>query len=166
MSSKKNDKKKSGMISTNHTVADNRKAFFEYEIGEKFEAGIMLSGTEVKSLRMGQCSLKEAYVGPHQGELTLINSHIPEYQQAGQLHQHDPKRMRKLLMKKREIDKLLGAVTREGYSLLPLRLYFNGRGLAKLEIGLGKGKKQHDKREVKKERDWNRQKQRLLKTRD
>lgn len=162
MADKKKNKKKSGLISVDATVADNRKAFFDYEITEKFEAGIMLVGTEVKSLRMGQCSLKEAHVGNHKGELSLINAHIPEYQQAGQLMQHEPKRIRKLLMKKKEIDRLTGALNREGLTIIPLRLYFNSRGLAKLEIGLAKGKKLHDKRDVKKARDWGRQKQRLM----
>lgn len=158
----KKDKKKTGLLSVNATVADNRKAFFDYEILEKFEAGIVLVGTEVKSLRMGQCSLKESHVGDHKGELCLINMHIPEYQQAGQLAQHDPKRIRQLLLKKKELDKLRGSITREGLTIVPLRLYFNGRGLAKLEIGLAKGKKLHDKRDTKKTRDWNRQKQRLM----
>lgn len=161
MSSKKKDKK-SGLLSVNVTVADNRKAFFDFHIEEKFEAGIMLKGTEVKSLRMGQCSLKESHVGPHKGEMWLMNSHIPEYNQAGAHLQHDPKRWRKLLIKKKEMDKLMGGVQREGYTIVPLRLYFNAKGLAKLEIGLAKGKKLHDKRESEKARDWNRDKARLM----
>lgn len=160
MAQKKN--KKSGLISINQTVADNRKAFFDYQIEDKFEAGIILTGTEVKSLRMGQCSLKEAHVGNHKGDIALINCHIPEYQQAGAHLQHDPKRIRKLLLKKREIDKLNGAITRDGYTIIPLRLYFNDTGLAKLEIALAKGKKLHDKRETSKNRDWNRDKARLM----
>ena len=158
----KKKKSKSGLISTNQTVAHNRRARFDYEIEEKFEAGIQLTGTEVKSLRMGQCSLNEAYVGPKKGELWLINAHIPEYQQAARHLQHDPKRHRKLLLRKREINKLIGAVNRDGYTLVPSRLYFNARGLAKLEIGIGKGKKQRDKREVIKRRDWSREKQRIM----
>jgi SsrA-binding protein len=158
---KKKDKK-SGLISTNQTVAENRKARREYTLGDRFEVGIVLTGTEVKSLRHGQCSLGEAYVGPKQGEIWLINANIPEYQQASHLQQHEPKRPRKLLMHKRELNKILGAVQREGYTVIPLRLYFNGRGLAKLEIALAKGKKLHDKRESEKKRDWSRQKQRLL----
>ena len=158
---KKKDKK-SGLLSVNATIADNRKAFHEFHIEEKFEAGIMLTGTEVKSLRMGQCSLKEAYVGPHQGEMHLINAHIPEYQQAGQHLQHDPKRMRKLLLNKREVDKLLGAVSRQGMTIIPLRLYFNKNGMAKLEIALAKGKQLHDKRETEKKRDWGREKARIM----
>ncbi len=163
MASKKKDKK-SGMISTNQTVADNKRARFDYAVEDKFEAGIMLVGTEVKSLRMGQCTIREAHVGPKAGEIWIFNLHIPEYQQAGPKMQHDPKRPRKLLLHKRETDKLLGAVNREGYTIVPLRLFFNGRGLAKIEIALAKGKKEHDKRETIKKRDWGKQKQRLLKT--
>ncbi len=158
----KKKEKKSGLLSVNVTVADNRKAFFDYHIEEKFEAGIMLAGTEVKSLRMGQCSLKESHVGPHQGGIYLINCHIPEYAQAGPHLQHEPKRMRQLLLKKKESDKLLGASLRDGYTIVPLRLYFNDKGRAKLEIALAKGKKLHDKRDSQKERDWNRDKGRLM----
>ena len=158
----KNPKKKSGLISTNQTVADNRKAFYEYQIEDKIEAGIILSGTEVKSLRMGQCSLKEAHVGMHKGDMMLINCHIPEYQQAGSHLQHDPKKMRKLLLHKRQLDRLMGAVTRDGYTIMPLRLYFNERGVAKLEIALAKGKQLHDKRATEKKRDWSRDKARIL----
>lgn len=163
MSKKKNDKKKSGLISTNATVADNRRAFYDYHIEDKFEAGIALVGTEVKSLRMGQCSLKEAHVGDHHGALCLINAHIPEYQQAGAHLQHEPKRIRKLLLHKKQIDKLMGSVARAGYTILPLRLYFNERGVAKIEIGLAKGKKLYDKRETEKNRDWQRDKARIMK---
>lgn len=163
MSAKK--KKKSGMISTNQTVADNRKVRFDYEIVETFQAGIMLRGTEVKSLRLGQCSIKESYVGPKDGDIWIFNMNIPEYQQAGHHLQHEPARPRKLLLHKREIHKLLGAVTREGMTIMANRLYFDERGLAKLEISTAKGKKLHDKRETEKERDWNKQKQRLLKER-
>ena len=154
--------KKPGLISTSQTVADNRKARFDYTLEDKFEAGIMLSGTEVKSLRMGQCTIKEAYVGPKDGEVWIFNLHIPEYQQAAQNLQHDPKRPRKLLLHKKEMNKVLGSVTRDGYTIVPTKLYFNKRGLVKIEIALGKGKKQHDKREVKKARDWNRDKQRIM----
>lgn len=155
-------KKSSGLISTDQTVADNRRARFDYHIEDKFEAGIMLAGTEVKSLRHGQCSLNEAYVGPKDDAIWLINAHIPEYQQAGKHLQHDPKRPRKLLLHKREINKLLGAVAKEGYTIVPVKLYFDKRGMAKLEIGLAKGKKAHDKRETQKNRDWNRDKQRIM----
>lgn len=163
--SKKKDDNKSGLISNNKTVAENKRARFEYHIEDTFEAGIMLAGTEVKSLRLGQCSIKEAHVGPKGNAMYLWNAHIPEYQQAGAHLQHEPKRPRKLLLHAREIKKLSGSITREGYTIVPLRLYFNGRGLAKLEIALAKGKKLHDKRETTKERDWGREKQRLLKER-
>lgn len=162
MSKNKKDKK-SGLISTNATVADNRKAFYDYHIEDKFEAGLALTGTEVKSLRMGQCSLKEAHVGEHKGHISLMNAHIPEYQQAGKHLQHEPTRIRKLLLHKKQIDKLLGSVARAGYTILPLRLYFNDRGIAKVEIALGKGKKLYDKRETEKQRDWKRDKARIMK---
>lgn len=155
-------KKKSGLISVNATVADNRRARFEYAIEDKFEAGIVLTGTEVKSLRHGQCSINESHVAPKRGEIFLWNSHIPEYQLAGRHLQHEPRRPRKLLLKAKEVNKLMGAVQREGYTIIPLRLYFNEKGMAKLEIALAKGKKLHDKRETSKERDWGRQKQRIL----
>lgn len=166
MVNKKNKgKSKSGLISTNKTVADNRRANFDYAIEDKFEAGLMLVGTEVKSLRHGQCMIAESHVGEKDGELHLLNAHIPEYQQASQLLQHEPRRPRKLLLKKKEIGKLMGAVSREGYTIIPLRIYFDKKGLAKLEIALAKGKKQHDKRETEKKRDWNRDKQRIMRNR-
>ena len=158
----KKKEKKSGLISTNATVVDNKKARFDYALGDIVEAGIMLVGTEVKSLRMGQANIKEAYVGPKSGEIWLFNANIPEYQQASQHLQHDPKRPRKLLLHKREVDKLLGAVTREGYTIMPMKLYFNERGIAKLTIALAKGKQAHDKRETKKKRDWDKQKGRIM----
>ena len=156
-------KKKSagGLISTNATVAENRRAKFDYKLEEKFEAGLVLVGTEVKSLRHGQCSLNESYVGPKGDDIYLFNANIPEYQQAGPKMQHAPTRPRLLLLKKREINKLLGAVSREGYTIVPTRLYFNSRGMAKLEVALAKGKKEHDKRETIKQRDWGREKQRI-----
>ena len=156
------EKKAKALLSINVTVAENRRARFDYELEDKFEAGIILTGTEVKSLRHGQCSLNEAYVGPHKGEIWLINCYIPVYEPAGPLNQHEPKRMRQLLMKKKEIGKILGAVSREGYTVVPTRLYFNARGVAKLEIALAKGKQLHDKRETSKNRDWNRQKGRIM----
>lgn len=151
------------MLSTNATVAENRRARFDYHLEEKFEAGIALVGTEVKSLRLGQCSLNESYVGPKGSDIYLFNANIPEYQQAGRHLQHEPARPRRLLLHKKEINKLIGSVTREGYTIVPTRLYFNARGKVKLEIALAKGKKQHDKRETTKQRDWGREKQRLLK---
>jgi SsrA-binding protein len=162
MAKKKNTK--TGMISTNQTVADNRKAHFDYELHDTFVAGIMLKGTEVKSLRLSQCSIKESYVGPKGGDLWLFNANISEYGQASTSLQHDPKRPRKLLLHKREINKLMGAVAKEGMSIVATRLFFDERGKAKLEIALAKGKKSHDKRESEKKRDWGKQKQRLLKT--
>jgi SsrA-binding protein len=158
-------KKKGGLISTDKTVADNRRANFDYAIEDKFEAGLMLVGTEVKSLRHGQCMIAESHVAEKDGALHLLNSHIPEYQQASHLMQHEPRRPRKLLLKQKEIDKLMGAVNRDGYTIIPMRLYFDKRGLAKLEIALAKGKKAYDKRETSKQRDWNRDKQRILKDR-
>lgn len=160
-------KGKTGLISTNQTVAENRRARFDYSLEDKFEAGIVLTGTEVKSLRHGQAMIAESHIGEKHDEegLFLLNSHIPEYQQASQHLQHEPKRPRKLLLKKREIDKLAGAVSRQGYSIIPLRLYFDKRGMAKLELALAKGKKMHDKRETEKKRDWNRDKQRILRER-
>ncbi len=154
--------KKSGMISVNQTVAENRKARFEYHLEEIFQTGIVLVGTEVKSLRLGQCSLNESFAGEHNGEIWLYNSHIPEYMQAGKHLQHQPKRPRKLLLNQREINKLIGSITRDGYTLVPTRLYFDERGRAKLEIALAKGKQLHDKRATTKDRDWGREKQRIM----
>lgn len=157
--------KKPGMLTTDVTIADNRSARFEYEFIESFEAGLMLTGTEVKSLRLGQCSIKESFVGPKAGEIWIFNLNIPEYQQAGKHLQHESTRPRKLLLHKKQVNQLLGAVTREGLTIIARRLYFNAKGRAKLEIALAKGKKLHDKRETQKQRDWGKQKQRLLKTR-
>lgn len=142
-------------------VADNRKARFNYEIGEVFEAGIALTGSEVKSLRSGKATIAESYADAREGEIWLINSNIPEYLQAARFN-HAPKRRRKLLLHKRQVNKLAGAVEREGYTLVPLRLYFNERGRAKLELALGRGKKLHDKRETLKKRTWDRERGRLL----
>ncbi|MEM6781481.1 MAG: SsrA-binding protein SmpB [Pseudomonadota bacterium] len=150
------------MISTNQTVAENKRARFDYALEDTFEAGVALVGTEVKSLRLGQASINEAYVGPKEGEIVLFNAHIPEYQQAGKHLQHNPKRERKLLLHKREVNKLMGSVQREGYTIVPVRLYFNKNGMVKMEIALGKGKKEHDKRETIKQRDWNKQKSRIM----
>jgi SsrA-binding protein len=143
------------------TVAENRKARFNYEIGEKFEAGIALTGSEVKSLRSGKAAIAESYADTRGGELWLVNSNITEYLQAGRFN-HAPKRPRKLLLHKRQISKLIGAVEREGMTVVPLKLYFNEKGRAKVEIALAKGKKLHDKRETEKKRDWDREKGRLL----
>jgi SsrA-binding protein len=142
-------------------VAVNRKARFNYEIGEALEAGIALTGTEVKSLRESRANIAESYVSPEGGEMWLVNANIPEYLQANRFN-HDPRRARKLLLHKRQLNRLTGAVQREGMTIVPLRLYFNERGRAKLEIALARGKKAHDKRETEKARDWQREKGRLL----
>ena len=145
-------------------VAENRRARHEYFIEDAVEAGIMLTGTEVKALREGKANIAESYASPEGGEIWLINANIPEYS-AGNRENHEPKRKRKLLLHKREIERLSQAVERKGYTLTPLKLYFNERGRAKLELGLAQGKKLHDKRDTSKERDWSRQKQRLLRDR-
>jgi SsrA-binding protein len=143
------------------SIAQNRKAFHNYFIDERLEAGIVLSGTEVKSLRQGRATISEAYAGESNGELYLFNSYIPEYE-AGNRFNHEPKRPRKLLVHRREMGRLLGATQRQGMTLVPLSLYFNPRGLAKVELGVARGKKLHDKRASVKERDWQREKQRLI----
>jgi len=145
-------------------VADNRKARFNYEIGETYEAGIALTGTEVKSLRQGKATIAESYADTRGGELWLINANIPEYLQGGRYNQ-PPKRPRKLLLHKRELNKLSGAVEREGMTIVPLKLYFNERGRAKVEIALARGKKLHDKRETEKKRSWERERGRLMRQR-
>lgn len=144
-------------------VLQNRKARHDYTIEETIEVGLMLTGTEVKSLRAGGGSIKESYAGPKHETFYLFNSFIPEYQQAGKHLQHEPKRIRKLLLNKKEISRLIGLIKQEGVTLVPLTLYFNHRGIAKLSLALVKGKKQHDKRETIKQRDWDRQKARILK---
>jgi SsrA-binding protein len=147
--------------STNRIVADNRKARYNYEILDTYEAGIALTGTEVKSLRQGKATIGESYAGPSGEEFFLFNAYIPEYLQANRFN-HETKRPRRLLLHKREIDKLIGATQREGFTVIPLKIYFNDRGRAKVELGLGRGKKLHDKRETEKERTWNREKARLM----
>ena len=142
-------------------VAENRKARFNYDIEEKFEAGIALMGSEVKSLRAGKANISESYATEEGGELYLVNAHIAEYAGAAR-DGHAPTRPRKLLLHAREIARLIGAVNREGMALVPLRLYFNARGIAKVQLGLAKGKKLHDKRDTEKRRDWERQKGRLM----
>jgi SsrA-binding protein len=142
-------------------VADNRRARFNYEIGEVFEAGIALTGTEVKSLRQGRATIAESYADARGGEIWLVNANIPEYLQASRFN-HAPKRARKLLLHKRQISKLASAVEREGMTLVPLKMYFNEKGRAKIEIALGRGKKLHDKRETERKRSWNRERGRLL----
>ena len=140
----------------------NRKARFNYTIEDSLEAGIVLTGTEVKSLRQGRANIQEAYASESGGDIWLINAHIPEYLQANRFN-HQTRRPRRLLLHKRQISRLAGAVQRQGKSIVPLKLYFNARGIAKLEIALATGKKLHDKRQTEKQRDWDRQKARLLK---
>jgi SsrA-binding protein len=142
-------------------VAQNRKARFNYQIGDTFEAGIVLTGTEVKSLRAGKAAIAESYADARGGEMWLINANIPEYLQGGRFN-HPPKRVRKLLLHRRQINKLTGAVEREGMTLVPLKLYFNEKGRAKVELALARGKKLHDKRETEKKRSWERERGRLL----
>jgi len=142
-------------------AAQNRKARHDFFIEETLEAGIVLQGTEVKSLRQGGASIVESYAGPKDGELFLVNAHIPEY--AGAKHfGHEPRRPRKLLVKRRELGRLIGAVQRSGVTIVPLSIYFNDRGIAKVQLGLAKGKRKLDKRETEKARDWQRDKARLM----
>jgi len=142
-------------------VADNRKARFNYEIGEVFEAGIALTGSEVKSLRSGKATIAESYADARAGDIWLVNANIPEYLQAGRFN-HLPKRPRRLLLHRHQINKLMGAVEREGMTLVPLKLYFNEKGRAKIEIALARGKKLYDKRQTEKKRSWERERGRLL----
>src|SRR3990170_812914 len=145
-------------------VAQNRRARFDYEIVETLEVGIILMGSEVKSLRLGTSSINESFAGEMEGEIFLFNANIPEYLQANRFN-HEPKRPRKLLLHRKQINKLMGAVDRDGMTLIPLKLYFNERGRAKLLLAVAKGKKLHDKRESEKKRDWSREKGRLLRAR-
>ena len=154
MAAKKSD-------SAGKMIAVNRRARHDYFIEDTVEAGLILKGTEVKALREGKGTIAESYAAPEEGAIWLINATIPEYS-AGNRENHEPKRRRKLLLSKREISRLAQAVERKGYTIIPMKLYFSDRGIAKLEIGLGIGKKLHDKRDTKKDRDWGRQKQRLL----
>jgi SsrA-binding protein len=142
-------------------IAENRKARFNYEIGEVVEAGIALTGTEVKSLRQGKATIAESYADAKGGEIWLVNANIPEYLQASRFN-HAPKRPRKLLLHRRQIDKLAAGVDREGMTIVPLKMFFNERGRAKIEIALGRGKKLHDKRESDKKRTWDRERSRLM----
>ncbi|MEQ8825187.1 MAG: SsrA-binding protein SmpB [Filomicrobium sp.] len=143
-------------------VAENRKARHSFSIGDTVEAGIVLTGTEVKSLRTGQANIAESYASIENGGVWLINAYIPEYQGAGSFFQHEPRRNRQLLLHAREIHKLAIAKERQGMTIVPLQLYFNERGLAKLKLALAEGKKLHDKRADEAKRDWNRQKARLM----
>lgn len=143
-------------------VAENRRARYDFEILDTLEAGIMLTGTEVKSLRQGKAQIAESYASPEDGGLWLINAHIPEYLQANRFN-HEERRRRKLLVGKKDLVRLSESVERAGNTIVPLKLYFNERGIAKLLIGLAKGKKSYDKRDVEKNRDWNREKSRIMK---
>ncbi len=144
-------------------AADNRRARYDYALGETFEAGLMLAGTEVKSLRNGKATIGESYASVERsGEIFLINATIPEYLQGNRFN-HEPKRPRKLLLNAREIARIAQSVEREGMTIVPLKIYFNDQGRAKIEIALAKGKKLHDKRETERKRDWAREKSRLLK---
>jgi len=151
-----NQQTKSGL----KIISNNRKARFNYFFKEFFEAGIVLKGSEVKSLRDGKANISESYAFDEQGEIYLVNSHIPSYKQSS-YNNHDPKRNRKLLLNKREINKLIGRINREGYTLIPTKLYFK-KGKAKVEIAVAKGKKQYDKRHTKKKRDWDRERARYF----
>src|SRR5579864_5273624 len=145
-------------------VAENRKARFNYAIEDSIEAGVALTGTEVKSMRSGKATIAESYADSRNGEIWLVNANIPEYLQANRFN-HAPKRPRKLLLHKKQISKLIGAVEREGMTLIPLRLYFNEKGRAKVELALARGKKLYDKRETEKKRSWQREKGRLMRAR-
>ena len=145
-------------------AAENRRARFNYEIGQIFEAGIQLAGSEVKSLRAGRTSLAESYAVVKEGELFLVNAYIPEYREANRFN-HETRRPRKLLLHRREIDKLSQGVLRQGLTIVPLKVFFNARGRAKVDIALARGKKAHDKRETQKEKSWQRDRQRLLRER-
>ncbi|MBX3570126.1 MAG: SsrA-binding protein SmpB [Rhizobiaceae bacterium] len=148
----------------NKVAAENRKARFSYEILDTVEAGLVLTGTEVKSLRRGQANIQESYASSEGGEIWLINSYLPEYFEASRFN-HEPRRRRKLLLKRREMARLKQNVEREGMTLVPLKIYFNDKGRAKVLVGVARGKKLHDKRETEKQRDWAREKGRLLKER-
>jgi SsrA-binding protein len=147
---------------TGKLIAENRRARYDYFLEDTFEAGLQLTGSEVKSLRNGRANIAESYAAVEGDEIVLINADIPPYKQAGPYFNHEPRRHRKLLLKRREIDRLIGAVQREGRTIVPTRLYWNDRGIAKLEVALAKGKKVHDKRATAAERDWRRDKARLL----
>jgi len=161
MSSKSGGAKASRKQDGIKVIADNRRARFDYEIIETFEAGIELKGSEVKSLRSGRTNLAEAYAAMKGGELFLINSNIPEYREANRFN-HEPKRPRKLLLHKREIDRLASGVLREGLTIVPLKMFFNPRGRCKVDLALARGKKIHDKRDTVRDRTWQREKARLL----
>jgi SsrA-binding protein len=142
-------------------IAENRRARHDYQLLERFEAGIALTGTEVKSLRFGEGSIAESYAEVKGGEVWLINANVPEFSHGNRFN-HEPKRPRKLLLSAREIGKMFGAVARQGMTLVPLSIYFNGRGRAKVELAIARGRKAHDKREHEREKDWKKEQGRLL----
>lgn len=146
----------------NGTIAENRKARFEYEILETIEGGMVLMGTEVKALRRGRANISDAYAGEKDGALWLMNSEIGEWE-GGNRFKHEPRRYRKILLKRKQEEKLLGQIKQKGMTLVPLKLYFNNRGFAKVLLGIAKGRKDFEKREVQKERDWQRDQQRIMK---
>jgi SsrA-binding protein len=156
--------KKKKQDPNNRVVAENRKARHNYEIGEVIEAGLQLTGTEVKSLRTGKANIAESYASEENGEIVLINSHIEEYVQGNRFN-HNPRRPRKLLLHKREIHKMVNAVQRDGRTIVPLKMYFNDKGIAKLAVAVCRGKKAYDKRQDAKKRDWQRDKARLMRER-
>lgn len=158
----KNTGKKDKKDPNNKTVAQNRKARFTYFIEDVLESGIVLTGTEVKSLRSGEASINESYAQVSGSEIFLVNAHIPEYTKSNAKWQHEVRRPRKLLLRKNQMSKLIGAVNRKGTTLIPLSIYFNNRGIAKVELGIATGKKQHDKRATEKDRDWGREKARVM----
>ena len=148
---------------THGRVAENRRAKFDYTIIDTIEAGIILLGSEVKSLRLGRASIAESYATEEYGHIVLINSNIPEYSSAASGQNHEPKRIRRLLIHKKERNKVFGKIKKDGCTVVPLSLYFNQKGLAKLSLGIAEGKRKVDKREVIKKRDWDREKHRILK---
>jgi len=145
-------------------IAENRRARFDYFLEDTFEAGLLLTGTEVKALRLGRANIAESYASAEGREIVLVNTNFPEYGPANRFN-HDPKRPRKLLLHRKEIDKMLGAIQREGRTLIPTKLYFNEKGMVKLELSLAKGKKLHDKRDTEADRDWKREQGRLMRDR-
>ena len=155
--------KKTNTSTNGKTVAENRKARFAYEVQDTYETGLVLTGTEVKSLRQGQANIQESYASVEGGELWLINSYLPEYLQGNRFN-HEPRRRRKLLVKRKELARMAQAVDREGMTMVPLKIFFNEKGRAKLLLGVARGKKLHDKRETEKQRDWSREKARLMKS--
>lgn len=159
----KKEKSKSGMLTKNVTIAHNRRAKFDYELYDTFDAGIVLVGSEVKSLRHGKASINEAYVREKDNEIFLINANIEEYSKAKGYFNHETARPRKLLLNRKEINKLLGGVRKNALVIVPIKLYFDAQGRVKISIALARGKKLHDKRATEKNRDWGRQKSRVLK---